>query len=54
MERRHCRAVPLWKDCEAANPSIKDLIEVMELLKLPGVCAGSELLALPRDRLSPL
>lgn len=25
--------------------------EIMELLKLPSVCAGSELLAVPRDRL---
>lgn len=32
----------------------KDLIEVMELLKLQSVCAGSELLALARDGLSSL
>lgn len=32
----------------------KDLIEVMQLLKLQSVCAGSELLALARDGLSSL
>lgn len=32
----------------------KDLTEVMELLKLPSVCAGSELLAVPRNRLFSL
>lgn len=28
-----------------------DFTEIMELLKLLSVCAGSELLAVPRDRL---
>lgn len=32
----------------------KDLVEVMELLKLQSICAGSELLALARGGLSSL
>lgn len=32
----------------------EDLTELMELLKVPSVCAGSELLAVPRDRLFSL